>query len=309
MSPAIVLLAAAVIISPMTAADLGGYLERSGQSEFSGELFISCDTPDGSRDAVLEVAQSAGKVAAWTGDDDGDLVTLGDGTMTTGSGDQAVAAFVESTGTTPASSAYTVHESTPGRYLGRDVDFVTLRRDGVDRVRLTVDRDTEVVLGSETFDADGDSYCVRRMLSFVPGPPEVGGVFDSHSVGVETPLADAPPAMLPDTTRGFALLDTYELEDGTLSYYSDGFFSFGVVVTERAFEFAASETVTTVDTGSGRYDRSFVPGSVSVAWSARAGNLALVGDLPPDLLEGVLADLPRPEAPGFFGRMWDRFFG
>jgi hypothetical protein len=37
--------------------------------------------------------------------------------------------------------------------------------------------------------------------------------------------------------------------------------------------------------------------------------MALVGDLPPDLHEAVLEELPRPETPGLFRRLWRSLFG
>jgi len=37
--------------------------------------------------------------------------------------------------------------------------------------------------------------------------------------------------------------------------------------------------------------------------------VALVGDLPPDHLEEVLAFLPRPGMDGWMQRLWNRLFG
>jgi hypothetical protein len=37
--------------------------------------------------------------------------------------------------------------------------------------------------------------------------------------------------------------------------------------------------------------------------------MAMVGDLPPDMHEGVLAGLPAPEDPGLFQRLWRSLFG
>ena len=39
------------------------------------------------------------------------------------------------------------------------------------------------------------------------------------------------------------------------------------------------------------------------------GGMALVGDLPPDLHEAVLSEMPHPEDPGFFRRWWRSLFG
>jgi len=37
--------------------------------------------------------------------------------------------------------------------------------------------------------------------------------------------------------------------------------------------------------------------------------MALVGDLPPDLHETVLSDMPHPQDPGLFRRFWRALFG
>ncbi|HSO49614.1 MAG TPA: hypothetical protein VLS86_03630, partial [Acidimicrobiia bacterium] len=61
--------------------------------------------------------------------------------------------------------------------------------------------------------------------------------------------------------------------------------------------------------GDQTYARSFSPGQVAMAWETLAGGMALVGDLPPDMHEGVLAGLPAPEDPGLFRRLWRNLFG
>lgn len=301
------LVALLLVVPPVAPADLGGYLERSAGSDYSGELLVSCGTPDGSRDAVIQIAQTDGWVEAWTEGEDS-RVTAGQGTMSTKSGGEVVGVAVETGETTSESPAYEVGDSADGIYLGRPVQEVTLLRDGTDRVRLTVDDATDVVLRTEILDGNGDVYCDRRLLSFEPGRATLAGPVSDSGVVAAHPMEETP-AGHPASTSGFELFDTYDLDDGTLSYYSDGFFSFGLVVTNRPFTFSPDQEVETIAAGRGEYRRSFSAGNVSVAWQAQPGNLALVGDLPPDLLEAVLADLPAPMTPGLLGRIWDRLFG
>ena len=311
MTTAAVLLAALLMVPSAVAADLGGYLEQSATAEFSGEQLISCDTPDGARDSLFEIAQADGWVAVWTDADEEGRVTVGSGVMAAVSGDKVAASAVQTDDLGADSAAYTVGDEVPTTYLGREALAVHIDRDGVERMVLTVDTETAAVVRTETFDDHGDLYCDRRLLSFSPGEVDASlGLGDAEPIDAEAaaPIDDAP-AELPATSHGFTLLDTYQLDDGTLSYYSDGFFSFGVVVTTRPVGFEDDDEVTVVQSGTGEYRRSYVAGQVTVAWTGSSGNMALIGDLPPDLVEDVLSGMPRPVGTGFFERIWSRLFG
>ena len=48
--------------APALATDLGDYLERAAASEYSGEVFVVCDTPDGTVAQFVEVTRSAGEL-------------------------------------------------------------------------------------------------------------------------------------------------------------------------------------------------------------------------------------------------------
>lgn len=307
MSPLSLVMAAVVGLTPVVSGDLGGYLERSATAEFSGEQLVACETPDGSRDAVFRVAQSEGWVSAWSEDDEQSQVALGLGTLATISGDQVAATAVEGT-ISEDSATYEVGSEVPSTYLGRPALEVSILRDGFERIRLTIDEETDAVLRTRSYLEDGDLYCDRRLLSFEAADP--AAVSDRADIEVEpaSPVESAP-VDLPDTTHGFRLLDTYQLDDGTLSYYSDGFFSLGVVVTDRPVGFDNAEEVVTVDTAAGEYRRFYAAGRVTVAWDTAGGNLAIIGDLPPDMVDAVLEDLPAPFDAGFFERIWTRIFG
>lgn len=308
MNHLVALVASFLIVPTSAVADLGGYLERSATAEFSGEQLIACDTPDGSRDSLFEIAQSGGWVVVWNDADVDERIAVGSGVMSTVSGDQVVASAVEASDLGSDSAAYVVAEEVPTTYLGREALEVTIERDGVERISLTIDVETDAVVRTEVFDDSGNTYCDRRLLSFTPG--EVSDVDGLEPIDAE-PAApiDSAPAELPETTHGFRLLDTYQLDDGTLSYYSDGFFSFGAVVTGRPVGFEEAAEVVVVETEMGTYRRSYVAGRVTVAWASASGNMALVGDLPPDLVEDVLSDMPAPVGTGFFERIWSRLFG
>lgn len=306
MNSGVLLLLAAMAGTGLT-GDVGGYLERSSEAEFSGEQYVSCATPDGDRTAVFDVAQVEGTVVAWAGAEGAPVLTMGPGRSATISGDEVEAAVVEGSGFAGGSDVFEVGPTSDGTYLGRDVVEVPLLRDTEKRVLLTVDTETDAVLRARTFDASGDLYCDRRMLTFnagTAGVPEVATI----EVEADSPTDDVPD-LLPSEIEGFVLLDTYTLDDGTLSYYSDGYFSAGVVVTDRPLGFGSEDEITTVSSESGNYRRSYQAGSVTVTWESDDGNVAVIGDVPPDLLDSILEGLPAPSTEGFFGRMWSRLFG
>ncbi len=295
---------AVLLAIPGVVADLGGYLERSGEAEFSGEQLVTCDTPDGPRDSLFQIAQVAGSVMAWEPGSDQVLVTMGSGMTVTVTGDNVESAD----GATPGDTAsYEVQETSSITYLGRAATEVSVRRDGLERVRMTIDSATGVVLRTRTFGGDGGLYCDRRLISFSPGNggvPYSEGDIDGDAVG----RIDEAPAGLPGRLVGFELLDTYDLDDGTLSYYSDGFFSFGVVMTDRPLGFAADSEVVADQSDRGEYRRSYEAGRVTVAWTSASGNVAFIGDTPPDLTEEALQSLPGPVNPNVFERIWNRLF-
>lgn len=298
---------AALMVGVPVSPDLGGYLERSSEAEFTGEQLVACETPDGSRSSVFNLAQTDGTVVAWEGGEDTPLVGVAPGLSVTVTGESVESSVVEGSAVVD-SDQYTVEEAGESTYLGRPVNEVSLVRDGTERVRMSVDSDTDAVLRTITYADDGSSYCDRRLLSFeedLSGVPELAV---DAAAEPASPI-DEDPEDLKSTIEGFELVDTYSLDDGTLSYYSDGFFSAGVAITRRPISFGESDDVVEFAGEAGKYQRSYQAGSVTVTWDADPGNMVLIGDLPPDLLESFLDELPPPDQDNFFDRIWSRLFG
>lgn len=303
----VAMVVAALVVGVPVPADLGGYLERSSEAEFTGEQLVTCETPDGGRSSVFNLAQSDGTVVAWEGGEDDPLVGVAPGLSVTVTGEAVESAVVEGSPVVD-SDQYTVEEGGESTYLGRPVQEVSLVRDGIERVQMTIDSDTDAVLRTVTYADDGSSYCDRRLLSFeedLSGVPELAV---DAATDPASPIDDHPDDLEP-TIEGFQLVDTYSLDDGTLSYYSDGFFSAGVAITRRPITFGESDDVVEFEGESGPYQRSYQAGSVTVTWEADSGNMVLIGDLPPDLLESFLEELPPPEQNNFFDRIWSSLFG
>jgi len=305
MSAVVVALVTSMALSPLL-ADIQSQVDRSAAAEFSGEVLVTCETPDGSRSEVFNVAQVDGAFLAW---DDGqdEAISVSPGLSMTSVDGQIEASIVEASDATGL-DGYTASDETGATYLGRAADELVLSRDGVERVRLTLDVETGAILRTITYGADGSTYCDRRLLAFDADVSDVPSLRLNTDVDPTVPL-DAAPESLPGTIEGFQLVDTYPVEDGTLSYYTDGFFSVGVVITRRPLKLPSEGNTIEVEAGAGSYLRSFQPGMVTVTWSRGAEKLAMIGDLPPDMAEAFLGDLPAPVRETFFDRIWNRLFG
>jgi hypothetical protein len=300
-------LVAVLVVVPGTAAlaaELDELLERGQEASYSAEQIISCTTPDGVRDALVRIEQVGGELQLTSSLSDDVEVTAGAGGWTITSDDGLLAQATVNGGEAADDELYVVEEEGAVEYLGRVAMAYLLIRDGEPRAELTIDDETGVVVRAVTLTIDDDVYCERRFVSLDTKPP----VIDKKSVdGGDDPPTLVETSSLPERVSGFELLDQYEDESGVrFAYYSDGFFSFALFETPMA---VAVPEATPVDLESGDYLRVFTAGQVTYVWETRDSGMALVGDLPPDLHEAVLAEMPRPEDPGLFRRWWRALFG
>ncbi|MGH8945323.1 MAG: hypothetical protein ACRDVL_04180 [Acidimicrobiia bacterium] len=292
------------LATPALAGELDDLLERSGEAAYTAEQTISCSTPDGARDAVVQIVQTGPQLRVTSTADEGSEILSGAGDWSLRRGEGVVSsASVESAGNT-AAPVHEVERVGPIVFLDRAAMRYRLNRDGVERAELIFDLDTGALVASTTFNADGSTYCRRRFVSFEPGVPELTTAEQAAPAGVEPVDTDLG---MPEVVAGFQRLDQYRDEEGVrFSYFSDGFFSFAV------FE-ARSEVVlpggAPVRIGDAVYSRVSSPGQVTYVWQTGSGVMALVGDMPVDLQEAILAELPPPSDPGFFREVWRTLFG
>lgn len=298
------LLFALTLIPMGSLPDLSGVLERGGDASYGAEQVVSCATPDGVTSTLMTIEQSEGEILVGSG-------LIGDTSISTGAGGWTMVhgdGIVDQASVTGANSnsvnLYTVIDQGGVTFLGREATAFRLERDGLLRAELVLDDVTGVIVRSSTFDADGDPYCVHRFISFDPGDR----LIPKHSSDrpALVPLESAS-GLFPDEVAGFTRLDEYEDEGGVrFTYYSDGFFSFALFQTPAIV--ALPEGVGVVHE-SGHYQRAFTAGQVFYSWEVADGGMAMVGDLPPDLHEAVLIELPDPERPGLLRRIWRSIFG
>ena len=295
---------------PAFAADLGEYLERATASEYSGEVFVVCDTPDGTVAQFVEVTRSDGEL--WVRTSGSESVSA-NGELYQRAADGTVQAIrIDSSADWELSEKYAAHDAGPARELERPVQIVTIMEGDVERVTLHFDDATGALLRSEVRNSDRSLYCSSSFVSFSEEPQSIDAtVRQATPEAVEVvDFSDIDQEALPARVGGFDRLDVYEgPESSTVAYYSDGVFSFTVIASRRTVTVPELEDAPVAEVAGKKYQRLFQPGQVVYAWESHVGGYALIGDLPIDLQEAVLLDLPRPGRPGFFVRLWRSWFG
>lgn len=300
----LVVLLFAVPATTVIAADLDELLERGKDASYSAEQIITCTTPDGVREALVRIDQVEGELRLTSNVAEDVEVTAGAGGWTLSRDDGVVAETAVDRGQTASDPLWVVEEAGSREYLGRVAMAYLLIRDGEPRAELIIDGETGVVVEAVTLNVDDDVYCERRFVSLDTDAPVIEG---KSSDRVRTSPTLVETSSLPEDVAGFELLDQYEDEDGIrFAYYSDGFFSFAVFETPSA---VVLPEATPVEYETGDYLRVFTAGQVTYVWETRDLGMALVGDLPPDLHEAVLAEMPSPEDPGLLRRWWRALFG
>ena len=292
----------ALPVAPALATELDELLERTRSAEYSAEQFISCQTPEGVQDAVVEISQSRGDITIASNSNDVEI-SAGAGLWTLSRADGAVTDTAVDGARNFEAELYEVDDAEQVTFLGRSAQSYRLERDGVLRAELVVDDETGALVRAVTFTANGDVYCSRRFVSIDTDAPAVTEKRSIDPVAVD----QVEDSMLPPEVAGFERLDHYEDADGfRFAYYSDGFFSFALFETPALVDLPGA---TEVELEAGVYRRAFDPGQATYVWVTEDGGMALIGDLPPDLHETVLAAMPSPQDDGFLRRWWRALFG
>ena len=281
-------------------ADLEDYLAEAEQADYAGTQVVVTLFGDETKAGVVNVAHAGGVVLSGEGTlaGDGKVRTLGTGVV------------VSSSNQVSASARYTTSDPVDLRYLGRKAKSVSIMEGNLLRANIIFDKKTGAPLSSQVYDADGAIFRQAFMLNFDPTPPrdvyEVSGETGSeYTVLLPAPREDAPGQL-----AGYQLGDRYSGPDEVYhSFYSDGLFSFSLFEMEgnpRLEQF--SDSITT-EFDRSKYEVLVTPTQLWVRWSRPGTTYVLVGDLPPDHLEDVLSELPRPRKRNVFERFWRGLFG
>jgi hypothetical protein len=290
------------------AEPLEPYLEHSASAQFTGEQVVACETPAGSKSVAIEITQADGVTTARNAVGGNDEVQLAGGTFSLAS-DEGVSGTSAALSAAIPTGMYSVSQVRNVQMLGRDAQRVTVvDGEGGVRAEMTFDDETGALLAARIRNADESIYCDIRMVEFGP----VTGTTPTRDTSSVTRLERVrvgDDARLPEEVAGFVRLETYEWDrGGVIAYYSDGLFSFALLATDRplVLDDVMAESV---EINGDDYVRWFGAGQVIYVWEAGDGGVTMYGDLPLDLQQAVLDELPAPHRQSVLTRWWRNLFG
>lgn len=290
---------------PAGAEDLADYLGEADRAVYSGQRIIRTTWDGFEQIGIVEVEHADGMTMLGRGD--GRAIVGGGKMHPMASGEGAVAFLRRSVRS--GDDRYTVVEGGSTSRFGRDARILDVMEGDLLRMRLVLDRDTAAPLATQVFDDLGRPFRETSMVEFVPNVrtmPSPQG--DDGEYDVMMPVTGSG---LPEGAGEYDLVDVYRGPGGARhGFYTDGLFSFSV------FESDGSSDVSRIAGGGSpylvdgsEYTRVIAPADAWVVWTDQDRTFVLVGDLPPDHLEEVLADLPRPATHSWFQRIWHSIFG
>ena len=286
--------------------ELAEVLESAMSADFHGSGVVMCTWGSDSAATVYEVTRSQGM--SMVSGPSGDFMLSGP-LVASQSGADWFALEVAEWSAWSLSDRYSLGDRTPTTRLGRPATDVTVMEGDLKRAHLVIDDESTVPLLTEVFDADGGVFRMAAMVEFVAAPSAAMTMpeeFMEHAML----MSGRHSPRLPGSVFGYQRTDTYAMPGaGTQAFYTDGLFSFSVFEAGRGTrpdEFASASRFEVDGIG---YSRIVTPSNVWVHWTAPDRSYVLVGDLPPDHIEGVLGGLPRPGLRGVIWRLLSRVFG
>jgi len=285
---------------------LAEVLESAMEADFHGSGVVMCTWGEDSAATTYEVTRSDGM--SMVSGPAGDFVLSGSLTASQ-SGADWYALEVGEWSAWSLSDRYSLGSRVPTTRLGRPATEVIVMEGERKRARLVIDDESTVPLLTEVFNADGGVFRFAAMVEFVAAPVtemEMPQTFMEH----EMLLPVTPSPRLPGSAFGYSLTNTYAMGDsGTQAFYTDGLFSFSVFEAGRGIRPAEFDSATRFEVDGIAYSRIVTPSHVWVHWSTPDRSYMLVGDLPPDHIEGALRGLPKPGFRGVVMRFLFRLFG
>lgn len=218
-------------------------------------------------------------------------------------------AFMSSVQTMP-SDRYQVGTTEECRHMRRSCTLVPILESGVVRAQMIVDNRTGAPLISYVYDGGGRLYRTVSLSEFKPHRTYEWSQ-DPASVPLEI-VMHGESDELPAAVAGYRLGDVFPGPTDDRSeqgYYSDGLFSFSLFVLPSSAVVGGFDDAGTLVGASGVYAMVHTANDVRVQWSNGSERFVLMGDLPPDHLEMVLAELPAPDKRSMLARLWAKLFG
>lgn len=294
-----------VTAASATAAEFEDYLAESEEASFAGRQATWCSYGGQTEFSVVSV-EHAGEMVMVEGGESSQMLGAGRSSVV---GDASTGIALSGWSSMAPSDRYMTGAVVAETRLGREVVVVSVDEGTKTRARIWFDEATGAALGFEIYDGAGELFRLSWMLDFDPNPRkiftmmrDVGSTYDV--------VVPADAGSLADNVAGYVRVDAYAGPDDSLhAFYTDGLFSFSVFAIDGDVAmgpFADAET-TRVDGASYRW--LLTPSDLWVQWSGDGLTYVLVGDLPPDHLEQVLREMPRPSQGNIFSRLWRGLFG
>lgn len=291
-------------VGPALADDLSDYLANADDAIYSGRRVMETTWDGVESVGMIAIQHHAGMT--FVGSDPA-YVTVGEGRMHLGGSDEAAVSFVRNP-QVGVEGRYTVVPGEETDYLGRSARIIDVMEGDMLRMRMVVDESTAAPVATQVYGADESVFRYSSMVEFsVSADPTMRSV-DGTDYQMMLPLEEEDPT---GDVAGYRLVDVYVgPHESRQSFYSDGLFSFSVFTADGWTDWSATtDDEIPYDVGGSSYLRVIGPSSVWVLWNSADTTLALVGDLPPDHIEQVLAELPRPANRAWFRRAWALLFG
>lgn len=287
------------------ATELDDYLAEASEASFAGRQATWCSYSDHTEFSVISIEHAGSLVMV---ENAGSPQMVGGGRNAV-QGESSVGVAISDWTSIAPSGRYSTGAVDREKRLGRNAAVVTVDEGDLVRARIWFDEETGATLGSEVYDRDGELFRFSWMLEFDPYPRKIYTMMgDDGSVYDMVVATDSDN--LADTVAGYTRVDTYTGPDESLhAFYADGLFSFSVFVIEGQVTTTPFSDSDAMKVDNAEYRWLLTPSDLWVQWTGNGLTYVLVGDLPPDHLEQVLPELPRPSRGNILNRIWQGLFG
>ncbi len=291
-------------VSTANATELEDHLTEASEASYAGQQATWCSYGGKTEFSIVSVEHAGSLVMVESA---GSSQVLGGGRASANGAGNGLA--LSDWSSVPVADRYQSGAAETEVRLGRDVVVITVNEDNEVRARIWFDDATGAALGSEVYDGEGELFRLSWLIDFDPNPRRIYTMLRDETSTYDV-VVSADAEELPAEIAGYRHLDTYVgPSDSVHAFYSDGLFSFSVFVIGGEGATGPFVDADTMKFDSGAYRWILTPSELWVQWSGAGMTYVLVGDLPPDHLEEVLAELPSPSRGNILSRLWNGIFG
>jgi hypothetical protein len=300
---AVVLVGAAT--TSALAADLEDYLTEAAEASFAGRQATLCNYGEQSEFSVVSVEHAGSMVMV---EDAGSSQMVGAGRYSV-IGDAAAGIALSDWSPGATAARYVTASASPETRLGRDVVVLTVEEEDAVRAKIWFDQETGAALGSEIYDGGGELFRLTWMLDFDPNPRKIFTMMRDQDSTYDI-VVGADAGDLADSIAGYMRMDSYAGPDDSIhAFYTDGLFSFSIFLIEGEVDASSFAEADVMRVEGAEYRWLLTPSDLWLHWVGDGKTYVLVGDLPPDHLQEVLRELPRPSQGNILSRIWRGLFG